>query len=569
MQKSHSFPLSSMSLLFLMILVGLLNACGSDSKNKIPASTSSSSVSNNFSTSSSSSSMTTERVLLSGTVTYDFVPHKNNSSGLNYLATEQRAVRGAVIEILSENGVILDSSVTAADGSYLFNVSVNTFIKVRVKAELFQSASLSQNTSPSWHFKVTDNTNNNALYVLVGSLVSTGASNSSRDLHAASGWGGSNYSSVRAAAPFAILDNIYIGISRLNQAGNTRDFKPLELRWSTKNNEAEGNYELGEIGTSFFDPEGEGSIYILGDANNDTDEFDSHVILHEWGHYLEENFSRSDSMGGEHSDGKALDMRLAMSEGFANAFSAMILNNPIYADSQGSAQNSGLIFNISNKTRDVKGYFSEGSVASILYNYYNSSNNKISNDIAPIFSVVSSNSYTAHEAMNSVFLFYGQLKTVFSDQAAEFNSLMLEQNINGTDEYGTNEINTGGLAVSLPVYKTISPDNVDINVCSSPEFGKFNKLANSQFLKLTISQSGLYNIYATKAGGADAISKPEIIIYRKGNKILTIENTLNNTASGNVNLANGIYIIEIYDLSNNNPMNAEWNTLCFDVRVDG
>ncbi len=540
-----------------MAFVVALSACGSSgSNNKSQASTPGSSSSQN---SSSASSVTdAELIMLAGTITYDYVPHKSNN-GLNYLAIEQRPVRGAVIEMVSESGAILGSSITASDGSYSFSALKNTLVGVRVKAELLHGS------SPSWDFRVTDNTHNNALYTLTGALASTGNSNSTRNLNAASGWGGTSYSSARAAAPFAILDDIYIGVAGVNQAGNSHDFKPIELRWSTKNNEADGNYALGEIGTTFFD---DTAIYILGDANNDTDEYDGHVILHEWGHYIEQNFSRSDSVGGAHASGETLDMRLSMSEGFANAFSAMMLNNPIYTDSSGSAQNSGFASNIGNKVRSVKGFFSEGSIGSIFYNYYNSSNNKTANDFTPIFSVLNNSSYFSHEAMTSVFLFYGQLKALLSDQATAFNDLMLEQNINGTDEYGTNESNDGGLAVSLPVYKTINPDNAAINICSSPEFGKFNRLANSQLLKLTISQAGSYGVKVTKAGGgADAISKPEIIVYNKGQKILAVTNTVANNASGNLSLSNGVYILEVYDLSNHDSTNTQVNTFCFNVQV--
>jgi len=37
----------------------------------------------------------------------------------------------------------------------------------------------------------------------------------------------------------------------------------------------------------------DGKLYILGDANSDTDEFDDHVIIHDWGHYFEDKFSES------------------------------------------------------------------------------------------------------------------------------------------------------------------------------------------------------------------------------------------------------------------------------------
>ena len=54
-----------------------------------------------------------------------------------------------------------------------------------------------------------------------------------------------------------------------------------------------------------------------------TDEYDDHVVVHEWAHYFEANFSRSDSIGGDHASDNVLDIRLAFGEGFGNAYSAM------------------------------------------------------------------------------------------------------------------------------------------------------------------------------------------------------------------------------------------------------
>ena len=79
-------------------------------------------------------------------------------------------------------------------------------------------------------------------------------------------------------------------------------------------------------------------IYILGDftaLGGDTDEFDQSVIAHEFGHYVEDRFGRSDSIGGDHGGSATLlDLRVAFGEGWGNAFSGMVLGDPIYRDSQ-------------------------------------------------------------------------------------------------------------------------------------------------------------------------------------------------------------------------------------------
>ncbi|RYE37991.1 MAG: hypothetical protein EOP48_27805, partial [Sphingobacteriales bacterium] len=366
-----------------------------------------------------------------------------------------------------------------------------------------------------------------------------GTQNSTRNLNAPSGWGEAGYSSTRAAAPFAILDNIYVATHRILVAGNKKNLRPLELRWSTKNSAADGDSARGEIGTSYYDGS---AIYILGDANNDTDEYDSHVLLHEWGHYLEEELFRSDSIGGDHSDGQLLDFRVAMSEGFANAFSGMMIDDVNYADSSGALQSSGFSFNIGRKSRPNKGFFSEGSIGSVLYNYYSDGTNKTANDFTPIFNVLSNIAYTGNDALTSIFLFFSQFKNQLPEHTALFSSLLQEQNIFGTDEYGSDESNSGGLAMTLPLYKSIAPNNTNVNVCSSPTFGKQNKLGNSQFLKINITQAGSYNIRINKSGGAEVISKPEFAVYQKGRVVSFFPNMVIDTASGNVSLLQGNYI---------------------------
>lgn len=528
----------------------------SSSESSLVISLSSSSIAS--SSSSSSLSSNAETVILSGTITYDFIPHNLNHIGLNYSGVEQRPVRGVVVDLLDEAGQVKTSTNSNSVGSYSFSVQKNTLVKVRVKAQLLSTA------SPSWNFKVTDNTSNNALYVLDGALVSSGSQNSKRNLNAGSGWDGMTYSATRAAAPFAILDNIYIALGRITAAGNTKNLRSLELRWSTKNSAADGDASRGEIGTSYYDGN---AIYVLGDANHDIDEYDSHVLLHEWGHYIEEQLFRSDSIGGDHSDGDLLDFRVAMSEGFANAFSGMMIDNVNYADASGNAQTSGFTFSIARKNRINKGYFNEGSVGSILFNYYTNGTSKSANDFTPIFNALSNSGYVESEAFTSIFLFFSQFKKQYPAQTNFMGGLLQEQQIFGVDEFAIDESNSGGLAITLPLYKPIAANNVAVNVCSASNYGKQNKLGNSQFLKLNITQAGVYNIRINKSGGAEVVSKPEFLVYQKGQLLSYVANTLVDTASGNLSLSRGIFIVEVYDFNNYDSDNDDENMTCFNVRV--
>jgi len=77
-------------------------------------------------------------------------------------------------------------------------------------------------------------------------------------------------------------------------------------------------------GISFYLP-GFRRMFIMGGVAgdvqaSDTDHFDDPVVIHEYGHFLEDVYSISDSPGGAHSGNAAIDPRLAWSEGWANFF---------------------------------------------------------------------------------------------------------------------------------------------------------------------------------------------------------------------------------------------------------
>lgn len=508
--------------------------------------------------SSSHLSSAAGRIILDGKVTYDFVPHNYNKIGLDYSATTVKAARGLVVELLDSNNIVLATTSTDDFGNYSFSVELNKLVKVRVKAQLLR------NLSPVWNYKVTDNTNGNSLYVMDGNLVAASEATAMRNLHAASGWTGTGYTQPRVAAPFAILDSVLLGAERVVAAGNSKDFPPLELRWSRNNKPAVGDLTLGEVGTSFYDGS---AIYILGDQNNDTDEYDRHVILHEWGHYLESGFSRSDSIGGDHVYDDKLDLRVAMSEGFANAFSAMMLEDPDYRDASGTQQNEGFSNNISDKHHIVRGWYSEASVQSILYNFYTSNNGKTARNFTDIFNIVSATGYAANAAMISIYVFADELRSLLPGQVTSFNTLLLEQNIETTNAFGDGESNSGGYTGSLPIYKKLPANNMPVNVCSTNRFGAYNKLAVAQFMVLNIASAGTYRFNVQEAGDDSGNSDPDIYLYRYGELLDYAEGTAVDQESLTQTLSVGPYVLELVDDRAKDIENTDEFTACFDVRA--
>lgn len=493
---------------FALLSLCLLAACSGGNSSGSSASSSLASASFSSITSSFATSSLASSAILSGVITYDDVPHKTNHLGLDYNNVQRKPVRGLVVELLDATGKVISSEITNDKGEYEFNSSLNQQVQLRVKAQLL-------NNSGTWNVSVVDNTEANSLYAVQGSLAAIESVTEVRNLHISSGWNGVSYSDTRSAAPFAILDSVYIGIQKLRTAGFSDVLPELHFFWSEKNTTAEGDVARGEIGTSYFSSEG---IYLLGDADVDTDEYDAHVILHEWTHYLENAISRSDSIGGDHNSSQKLDMRLAFSEGLANAFSAIILDDAFYKDALGRSQSSGFYINMAEKSHGVRGWYSQASIGSIFFNYHLTGENRVEKSLNDLLKTFTRQDYKDHPGFASIHLFSEKLQLEAPRSFNVWSVLLAEQNIFSTAAYGEGETNAGGYSETLPIYKTLSLSNPNLTLCSSNRFGSFNRLSNYQFVKIPISQLGNYRIQVVNAIGSSN-TDPDIYLYSKGKLI--------------------------------------------------
>src|SRR5262249_13519959 len=80
----------------------------------------------------------------------------------------------------------------------------------------------------------------------------------------------------------------------------------------------------------------------------DPDEYDDDIILHEMGHWVASNFSKDDTLGGEHTIVDQLDPRTSWSEGWAHYWSAAVrlhrnLSVPEYAEPNIQLDNKAVI----------------------------------------------------------------------------------------------------------------------------------------------------------------------------------------------------------------------------------
>ncbi|MEM8771275.1 MAG: hypothetical protein AAGD92_06475 [Pseudomonadota bacterium] len=508
---------------------------------------------------------TSSSVTVSGIVTYEFVPPNASNVGLDYDATQILPSRGVVVQALDASNQVIASDVTDENGAYEVSVPSNTNVRIQARAELLES------TAGTWDIDVVDNTNSNAIYVLQGSLTSSGAANSTRNLFAPSGWGGTSYTAPRTAAPFAILDAIYDAVIAINTVEPGTVFPDLQIFWSPLNRAADGNVADGEIGTSSFTfIGGIPTILILGDENSDTDEYDRSVVIHEFGHYTENALGRSDSIGGSHSLDDLLDPRVAWSEGYSNAFASIIDNDPIYRDSGGNQQQGGFFFSVEANSRvfATEGWFSEFSVQSIVYDIFDSNSDgadTISAGFAPIYQSLTGDAFTTNPNPTTIFSFINALRTVPGIDVGAIDVLLNDQNINGTGADGAGETNSGGVSNALPVFPVESVGGAALEICSIDDEGTFNALGNRRLVRVSIPTTQNYTISMTRTSGPSG-RDPDFQIFRLGDFINQGISAVPDSETLSANLPAGEYFFDAYDFLNINA-DGPSGDVCFDFSV--
>ena len=490
-------------------------------------------------------SETASMVTISGTLSYEFVNPAANCFGLDFNNIDTRPIRRATVQLLDSGGAVLDTTVASDSGGYTFaNVDPQIDVRVRVRAELLQAG------SPGWTLYVRDNVDTSAnpppltsrpIYVVQWPLFNTGAVDTvDADFTATTGWDGASYSGARAAAPFAILDTLYSGMQLILSADPTATFNRLDAYWSVNNTlSGEQDIDNGDLPASFYT---NGGLYLLGDANTDTEEFDDHVVVHEWGHYFEDNFSRSDSIGGAHAIGGTIDPRLAFGEGWATALAAMALDEPQYCDTGAAGTSGGFGIDTESNNSGPQGYYNEMSVATLIYDLFDTNNEGgASGDIgsigfAPIYDLMINEQRTT-EAFTTLFSFATELRAnLVGADLQLLESLLSAENVEltGLDIWGSSQtIVPPGARDVLPVYTDLPVDGTLVNLCTNSDFdpsGDGNKLAEHRYFRITTAAASTYNVTAAANPVPPATqdppptppdvirdrSDPDMFIYRDG-----------------------------------------------------
>ncbi|MDX2413354.1 MAG: carboxypeptidase-like regulatory domain-containing protein [Woeseiaceae bacterium] len=493
LQQSRALPVVALTL--------LLGACGGGGKtaqNTVPV------------------PKPSDSVTISGTVSYEFVPPNPVCRGLDFAGTIPRPIRGATVQLIDVGtGAVLAASQSDESGDYTFaGIDANTIVRLRIRAELKKTTGDSR-----WHVEVRDNYDISAsppalgsrpLYVVEGANFDTGSVGVAvQNMTATTGWGGASYVGDRAAAPFSILDTIYTAMTFIESVDPNVIFPPLDAFWSVNNTSATSSdtdtgADTGELGGSFYSV-GQDRLFLVGDAASDTEEFDDHVIVHEWGHYFEDNLSRADSFGGPHSIGNLLDPRLAFGEGWATALAGMALNDPLYCDTGPAGSTSGFGIGAESGSYDASGWYDEISVLRFIYDMFDSNDeggDSGSIGFAPIYAVMTGPQIST-DAFTTIFSFAAELRPTLdlAGQALLDAQLAREDMTAGFDIWGVGEANTaGGAPDVIPIYTDLTADGSILPICVNSQFDSGrdgNKLTENRFLRITIPLTDQYDVTMT------------------------------------------------------------------------
>ena len=514
-------------------------------------------------------------VTIFGKITFDHVPVAITGSTpkLDYDNSVRLPARSIAVALIdSSTGAELATAKTTATGDYSMVGPVGTSVFVRAYAKL-----LPVNASTTEIVSLLDNTNGDAQWAIDGATFSAANGNAlTKNLNASSGWTGTAYNdSQRVAGTFAILDTIYTGMQKIVAVDSSASFKKLSVYWSPNNVATTGDPAVGQIGKSFFSTTTSGGvvtardIYLLGKANNDTDEYDQHVVAHEFGHYLQSVFSRDDSIGGRHGGSNdRLDMRVAFSEGWGNGWSGYALGNKFYADTSGADQANGFSFDISAGETPNPGWFKEKSVQKIIWDLSTGSVGFSSVWTAMKAGFATSPALTsAHSFANTLRVNLPSLRTML-DTVFNNQSIVVP-----SDAYGTGETNFGSpvIAEIQPIYITYGGPGPISNVCvtnAADAGGAGNKAGEHRYLRLSLPAGPRTFTVARDSATTTAgiATDPDFRIYNAAGAFLIGETSTTNIESASTTLTAGDYVLALTD--HNFQTSTTSRKTCFDITVN-
>ena len=246
----------------------------------------------------------------------------------------------------------------------------------------------------------------------------------------------------------------------------------------------------------------------------------------------------------------------------------MILQDPIYTDSRGAQQASGFSINMETASNSNEGWFNERTVQMVVYDIWDSNPDGVDNlnlGFAPIYSVLTSSSYTGSEYFTTIFNFLDELASQNPGAAAQITAIAADQSVNGTGHNGAGETNTGGYANALPVYSELTPGQT-ARVCSTDTYGSYNKLGNRDFVTVTFPSAGTHTITMSHVSGPTG-TDPDFVIYRDGQRLVVSQEATADSETYTGAFEADTYVIDTYDFVYADGGSTYTGEICFDFSV--
>jgi hypothetical protein len=448
-------------------------------------------------------------ISITGSMSYENVTV--SPQGHDYSNITQNPIRGASINLLDAQGTIVQSTITDENGNYEIEVVNFGSYSIEVVAELGDDQTKANYISVRDNFAASDDVREPELTevyrysVLPIQTISESLTNV--DFNAALNWNPSlnTYDTGRTAPVFVLLDQAFDMQILLRNWKADFEFAPLYIFWNENNLAVNGAWWNGEIENSSFAGYGSNSLYVASDDEVNIDEFDRTIIAHELGHYVLNNLSRNESIGGSHSMQSIMDFRQSFVEGFSSYFSWLLTGSEELIDSDGLPNGITSVANIFDNPIDEfdMGWFYENVNSDVLKNVTSGNSNfgLPAKGYPFVFEVLAEDMKTS-DALISIHSFLGnsiKRDPTLQDSVTDF---AISKGINSVDEWGLGEsyVVSDYLTINdlthtyLPLYREMEV-GVPTAVCLNDVVaGSGNRLGVFAYLKLNLKEDGDYLI---------------------------------------------------------------------------
>jgi len=297
------------------------------------------------------------------------------------------------------------------------------------------------------------------------------------------------------------------------------------------------------------------TVFVFGveDSASDTDDFDDSVILHEFAHYLQANFSRNSSPGGDHINcdpSQDLDYRLSFGEGWGNAFAQMVLGDPIYVDTKPAG---GFTQNMETACLDVIGAGSESALNAVFWDLFD----------GPTSGIISTDADTLDLGFGPIW----QAMKWLRDNATDIyvGDFLVALVVNGSITVAQWDANFGpggpqdlGLQTPLPAFPPffLDPNTPPTAQGVNASLGQQSLFVASQYYEVTLTSAGTLtiNVAITNPGTTPGTNNLDLYLWETGSsdpdghppgERLAVSETDTGVETISMPLSAGTYMIQV------------------------